>query len=82
MFFSKKFFHFNKLVKRPRRHFCTRLNRLKIGIVGSGPAGFYSAIPLLEKSKIDLEIDMIDKLPTPFGLVRSGLEMMKVMIID
>lgn len=43
-----------------------------IAIVGSGPSGFYSAKYLLEKHS-DLHVDMYDKLPTPFGLVRYGV---------
>ena len=44
----------------------------RIAIVGSGPAGFYTAKYLLEKSE-DTAVDMFDALPTPFGLVRSGV---------
>jgi ferredoxin--NADP+ reductase len=39
-------------------------------IVGSGPSGFFAAEQLL---KFGFEVDMLDKLPTPFGLVRSGV---------
>ena len=45
---------------------------LSIAIVGSGPAGFY-AVEGLCKQLPDCRIDMIDRLPTPFGLVRSGV---------
>jgi ferredoxin--NADP+ reductase len=45
---------------------------LSVAIVGSGPAGFYTAESLL-KSDLDVRIDMIERLPTPFGLVRSGV---------
>ena len=41
-------------------------------IVGSGPGGIYAAQALLEKSP-GCRIDIIDKLPTPFGLVRGGV---------
>ncbi len=41
-------------------------------IVGTGPAGYYTAEALL-KSGSDVAIDMIDRLPTPYGLVRSGV---------
>ncbi|KAK9150128.1 hypothetical protein Syun_008437 [Stephania yunnanensis] len=40
---------------------------LRVCVVGSGPAGFYSA------EKQVAEVDIIDRLPTPFGLVRSGV---------
>jgi ferredoxin--NADP+ reductase len=40
--------------------------------VGAGPAGFYAADGLL-RTQPDLRIDLIDRLPTPFGLVRAGV---------
>jgi len=46
---------------------------LRVAIVGSGPAGFYVAEHLLKKAEISVEIDMFDRLPTPFGLVRFGV---------
>ena len=45
---------------------------LRVAIVGSGPSGFYAA-EALEKADIAVEIDMYDRLPTPFGLVRGGV---------
>jgi len=39
-------------------------------VVGAGPAGFYTAEQLLAAG---FEVDMLDALPTPFGLVRSGV---------
>src|SRR5688572_29640115 len=48
-------------------------NPLRVAIVGSGPAGFYAAEALLNHPEIDFEVDMIDRLPTPFGLVRFGV---------
>lgn len=45
---------------------------LQICIVGSGPAGFYAAEALLQ-SGIDVRVDMFERLPSPFGLVRSGV---------
>lgn len=44
----------------------------KVAIVGSGPAGFYCAEAICKKAP-DVRIDIIDRLPTPFGLVRSGV---------
>lgn len=44
----------------------------RIAIVGAGPAGFYAADGLL-RTRPDLRIDLIDRLPTPFGLVRAGV---------
>ena len=48
-------------------------NPLRVAIVGSGPAGFYAAEALLNHPEVDFEVDMIDRLPTPFGLVRFGV---------
>ncbi|CAM8987989.1 unnamed protein product [Rhodiola kirilowii] len=49
-----------------------RLNPLRVCVVGSGPSGFYTAEKLL-KAHAGAEVDIIDRLPTPFGLVRSGV---------
>jgi ferredoxin--NADP+ reductase len=45
---------------------------LRVAIVGSGPAGFYAA-EALQKAAPGISIDLIDRLPTPFGLVRGGV---------
>lgn len=45
---------------------------LNIAIVGSGPAAFYTAASLIERAP-DCSIDMIERLPTPFGLIRYGV---------
>ncbi len=45
---------------------------LRVGIVGSGPSGFYAAEALL-KSGLTVQISMLERLPVPFGLVRSGV---------
>ena len=45
---------------------------LRVAVVGSGPAGFYAADALL-KSDLDVDVDLIDRLPTPWGLVRLGV---------
>jgi ferredoxin/flavodoxin---NADP+ reductase len=44
----------------------------RVAVVGSGPAGFYAAAALLA-SDLELEVDMIERLPTPWGLVRLGV---------
>jgi len=44
----------------------------RIGVVGSGPAGFYSAHRIFQKIP-DVHVDMYEALPTPFGLVRFGV---------
>jgi ferredoxin/flavodoxin---NADP+ reductase len=43
---------------------------LRVAVVGSGPAGFYAAGPLLTAGH---EVDLIERLPTPWGLVRLGV---------
>jgi ferredoxin/flavodoxin---NADP+ reductase len=47
-------------------------NPLRVAIVGSGPAGFYAAESLFGTDRT-VEVDMFDRLPTPFGLVRAGV---------
>jgi len=44
----------------------------RVAIVGAGPSGFYAADGLL-RANPDLRIDIIDRLPTPHGLVRAGV---------
>ena len=44
----------------------------RVAVVGSGPAGFYTADALL-KSDVEVEVDLIERLPTPWGLVRLGV---------
>ena len=46
---------------------------LRVAIVGAGPAGFYAADQLLRQEGLVVEIDMFDRVPMPFGLVRSGV---------
>ncbi len=46
---------------------------IRIAVIGSGPAGFYAAGHLLSAKDRDIEVDMIERLPTPWGLVRSGV---------
>jgi ferredoxin/flavodoxin---NADP+ reductase len=45
---------------------------LRVAVVGSGPAGFYAASTLLA-ADLDVDIDLIERLPTPWGLVRLGV---------
>src|SRR5215203_6948092 len=42
----------------------------RIAIIGAGPSGFYAAEQLLGQG---FEVDLLDLLPTPFGLVRAGV---------
>jgi ferredoxin--NADP+ reductase len=45
---------------------------VRVAVVGSGPAGFYAAGALLSADP-PVEVDMIERLPTPWGLVRLGV---------
>lgn len=51
----------------------TEGNPLRVAIIGSGPSGFYAAEFLQKQKQLFVEIDMFDRLPTPFGLVRGGV---------
>ena len=45
----------------------------KIAVIGSGPAGFYAAGELFRQQSWEIKVDMFERLPTPFGLVRGGV---------
>jgi ferredoxin/flavodoxin---NADP+ reductase len=53
------------------------MRRFHVAIVGSGPSGFFAAASLLKAAdssdEIDVAVDMLEMLPTPWGLVRSGV---------
>ena len=51
----------------------TAAHPLRVAIVGAGPTGFYAADQLLKQEGLVVEIDMFDRVPTPFGLVRAGV---------
>ncbi len=51
----------------------TEAQPLRVAIIGSGPTGFYAADHLLKQPGLVLQIDMYDRLSTPFGLVRFGV---------
>jgi len=50
----------------------TEARPLRVAVVGAGPSGFYAAAALFA-SDLHVRVDMIDRLPTPFGLVRGGV---------
>ena len=52
-----------------------RVPQYKVAIVGAGPAGYFAALALqnLQSEELQFSIDMIERLPTPWGLVRSGV---------
>ena len=45
---------------------------LRVAIIGSGPSGFYAAQALM-KAEIEVQIDILERLPSPYGLVRLGV---------
>ncbi len=51
----------------------TPSNPLRVAIIGSGPAAFYAAEHLFKQKDLNVQVDMFDRLPTPFGLVRGGV---------
>lgn len=74
--------NYRHLLLRKSSHASYRLNhfsttnetadQIRCAIVGSGPAGFYTAKYLLERNKL-VTVDMLETLPTPYGLVRQGV---------
>jgi len=46
---------------------------LRVAVVGSGPAGIYTAEALTKQAQGPVEIDVLERLPTPYGLVRYGV---------
>jgi ferredoxin--NADP+ reductase len=51
----------------------TESQPLRVAIFGSGPAAFYAAEHLFKQKQFVIEVDMFDRLPVPFGLVRYGV---------
>ena len=51
------------------------MSKYSIAIVGAGPAGYFAAQALqnLQSEELQFSIDLIERLPTPWGLVRSGV---------
>ena len=45
----------------------------RVAVIGSGPSGFYAAEHLHRQEGVVTQVDMFDRLPTPFGLVRGGV---------
>jgi ferredoxin--NADP+ reductase len=46
---------------------------LRVAVVGSGPSGLFAVDSLLRTSPVPVSIDVIERLPTPYGLVRYGV---------
>ena len=57
-----------------RRFYGTLGSKLRhVAVVGSGPAGFYLSQQILKQKDLEVQIDLYEKLPVPFGLVRYGV---------
>ncbi|MFD6953713.1 NADP oxidoreductase [Nocardiopsis sp. TSRI0078] len=46
---------------------------LRVAVIGSGPAGVYTADALTRQRRVPVRVDVMDRLPTPYGLVRYGV---------
>jgi ferredoxin--NADP+ reductase len=46
---------------------------VRVAVIGSGPAGYYACEELLKQAEPRVQVDLIDRLPTPYGLVRGGV---------
>ncbi|MCC6669770.1 MAG: NADP oxidoreductase [Planctomycetes bacterium] len=51
----------------------TEQRPLRVGVIGSGPSAFYAADAVFRVGGLHARVDMFDRLPTPFGLVRGGV---------
>ncbi len=51
----------------------TAAHPLRVAVIGAGPTGFYTVDHLLKQNDLSIEIDVFDRLPTPYGLVRFGV---------
>jgi ferredoxin/flavodoxin---NADP+ reductase len=51
----------------------TERDPLRVAIIGAGPAGYYAADHLLRQEGLVASVDLYDRLPTPYGLVRAGV---------
>ena len=45
----------------------------RIAIMGAGPSGFFLADKLLSQETVPVSVDLFERLPTPYGLVRYGV---------
>lgn len=64
--------HLREVLKIAVRHRSCAIDKPQVCVIGSGPAGFYTAQQLL-KGNPDIHVDIYEKLPVPFGLVRYGV---------
>src|SRR2546423_5642282 len=45
---------------------------LRVAVIGAGPSGFYACEHILRDEATHAQVDLFDRLPTPYGLVRGG----------
>ena len=58
---------------RPMSNPGTPENPLRVAIIGAGPSGFYAADQIIKDPETHAQVDLFDRLPTPYGLVRGGV---------
>ncbi|MBZ9712848.1 FAD-dependent oxidoreductase [Deinococcus multiflagellatus] len=51
----------------------TEARPLRVAVIGSGPSGVFAAEALLKQTAVPVQVDVYDRLPTPYGLVRYGV---------
>jgi ferredoxin--NADP+ reductase len=51
----------------------TEMQPLRVAIVGAGPTGFYTTDQLFRQPGLVVDVDLYDRVPTPYGLVRAGV---------
>ncbi|AWB82741.1 pyridine nucleotide-disulfide oxidoreductase [Corynebacterium yudongzhengii] len=47
--------------------------RLRVAVIGAGPAGIYASDLLINNQDHDVQVDLFEKMPAPFGLIRYGV---------
>ena len=52
---------------------CSNPPHWRVAVIGSGPSGFYAVGELLKQKEMPVKVDLFDRLPTPYGLVRGGV---------
>src|SRR5881398_838014 len=55
---------------------------LRVAIVGAGPTGFYATDQLFRQPGLVVDVDMYDRVPTPYGLVRGAVELGRHLSVD
>ncbi|GAA5531644.1 FAD-dependent oxidoreductase [Deinococcus aluminii] len=55
-----------------QQHF-TPERPLRVAVIGSGPSGVFATEALLKQAEVPVQVDVFDRLPTPYGLVRYGV---------